>query len=194
MKVLNPLDICASPDELLRVVDNPRHRAMLKNYRRHAMLEVAGRFGEVLDPGMLVDHPVYRIFESGKQLLLNGRGEVAAYYRDFELSGATVFGPLEERMAVADWGLALESHFGCHMRGYQLAALGVEVGNLEGFYQLNRWVSSFWPFDENCLLIGENIYENFASREVHMLNEADFVTQERASALLDPILDGPEED
>jgi hypothetical protein len=194
VKILNPLDICTSPDALLKATENPRHRAMIKNYRRHAMLEVSGRFEEVLGPGMLVDDPVYRIFESGKQLVLHGRAEVAAYYREFLASGATVFGPLEERMAVADWGLALESYFGCHLRGHELVALGVEVGNPDAFYQLNRWVCSFWPYDENCLLIGEHIYENFASREVHEINEDDFVTQELASALLNPLLDGPDPD
>lgn len=192
MKLFNPLDVCTSPDELLKVVENPRHRTMIKNYRRHAMLEIAGRWPEILGPGMLVEHPVYRIYESDRQLVLDGRAQVEHYYSGFAASGATVFGPLEERMSVADWGLALESYFGAHLRGHQLIALGIEADDPEGFYQLNRWVASFWPYDENCLLIGENIYENAGSREVHRIDEADFVTPEHAAAALNPVLDGPE--
>src|SRR5215813_12588695 len=105
MKIFRPLNVCAAPDELLRGTENPRHRAMIKNFRRHAMLEVAGRWREILLPGMLVAEPVYRIFDGGQGLVLSGREQIGAFYEAFTASGATVFGPLEERIAVADWGL-----------------------------------------------------------------------------------------
>lgn len=194
MKVFNPVDVCTTPDEMLKQTDNPRHRAMIKNYRRHAMLEVAGRWQEILGPGMLVEHPVYRVFEGGRSLLLDGREQVAGFYEAFAASGATVFGPLHEQMFVSDSGLALESYFGNHLRGHQLLAMGVEVDDPEGYYQLERWIGSFWPYDENCLLIGEHIYENTGSRVVHRIDESQFVTQEVASAALNAILDSPEPD
>jgi hypothetical protein len=97
---------------------------MLKNYRRHAMLEVAGRWPEILGPGMLVDEPEYRLFEGGQGQVLRGRQEIASFYSNFAASGATVFGPLEERISVADWGLSFESYFGNHLRGFQLRAMG----------------------------------------------------------------------
>jgi hypothetical protein len=36
--------ITAATDELLRTTENPRHRAILSNYRRHALLEVSGLY------------------------------------------------------------------------------------------------------------------------------------------------------
>ena len=43
--------------QLQDIDDNPRHRAILKNYRRHGLLEVAGRYKELLAPDMTVEHP-----------------------------------------------------------------------------------------------------------------------------------------
>jgi hypothetical protein len=194
MKIFNPVDVCASPDEMLKQTDNPRHRAMIKNYRRHAMLEISGRWQEILEPGMLVEHPVYRVFEGGQALTLDGREQVTTFYEAFAASGATVFGPLNEQMLVSDGGLALESYFGNHLRGHQLIGMGIEVDDPQGYYQLERWIASFWPYDANCLLIGEHIYENTGSRVVHQIDESDFVTQEMAAAALNPILDAPEPD
>lgn len=192
MKIFKPEDVVNSPDELLKVTKNPRHRAMIKNYRRHAMLEIAGRWPEIMGPGMLVESPSYRVYEGGNQILLNGREEITGFYKAFTESGANVFGPIEEKMAVADWGLALESFFGNHLRGHQLAAMGHDIDDLEGHYQLTHWISSFWPYDENCLLIGEHIYENAAGCEVQAIDADSFVTPEKAAAVLNPMLDGPE--
>jgi hypothetical protein len=190
VKLFNPVDVCISPDALLRTTDNPRHRAMIENYRRHAMLEVAGRWQEILQDDMIVKEPEYRMFYMGQSMTLTGRDQVSTFYRDFDASGGTVFGPLEERMAVADWGLALESYFGHHLRGYQLEAMGVEVPDSGGFYQFEHWLSSFWPYDENCLLIGEHIYEHAGSRVLHEIDEREFVTPARAAELLAPLIDG----
>jgi hypothetical protein len=135
---------------------------------------------------MVVKEPEYRMFYMGQWMTLTGRDQVSAFYRDFDASGGTVFGPLEERVAVADWGLALESDFGHHLRGYQLEAMRVEVPDSGGYYQFEHWLSSFWPYDENCLLIGEHA----GSRVLHEIDERDFVTPARAAELLAPLIDG----
>ena len=189
MKMFNPVDVCISPDQMLQTTDNPRHRAMINNYRRHAMLEVAGRWKEILSTDMMVPEPSYRIYYMGQALVLTGRDEVASFYESFDRSGGTVFGPLDERMAVADWGLALESYFGHHLRGHQLQAMGIANDDPDGFYQFEHWISSFWPYNEDCLLVGEHIYEDAGSRVLHQIDEADFVTPAKAAAALNPLLD-----
>ena len=52
---------------LLRTVEDPRHRAILSNYRRHALLEVSGRYEEILTPAMTISNPVYRLTEASVQ-------------------------------------------------------------------------------------------------------------------------------
>jgi len=194
MKLFNPIDVCISPDRALEATDNPRHRAMILNYRRHAMLEVAGRWEEIVNTDLLVDEPAYRLFYLGQSLVLTGRDQVASFYATLDGSGGTVFGPLEERMAVADWGLAIESYFGHHLRGHQLHAMGIEADDPDGFYQFEHWISSFWPYSEDGRLIGEHIYEDAGSRVLHKIDEADFITPEKAAAALNPLIDTPVSD
>ena len=59
-------------DNLLETNTNPRHRRILSNYRRHAMLEVSGRYEEIFTPEMTVEHPFYRISSADGVLELDG--------------------------------------------------------------------------------------------------------------------------
>jgi hypothetical protein len=51
-----------SVDEIIRATENPRHRAILLNYRRHGLLEVSQRW-------------------PGSWILLDGREQVAGFCR-----------------------------------------------------------------------------------------------------------------
>jgi len=136
-------------DEQLAVTAHPRQRAMLKNLRRHALLEVSGRWREILVPEMVVDHPVYRISEKSGSFVLNGMEEVAAFYDSLSSAGLMVFGPIEERVAVADWGIALESLFGHFVPGHTLAAQGEDIDDPDAWYHLTHTYASFWPYDDD---------------------------------------------
>jgi hypothetical protein len=84
--------ITAATDELLRTVENPRHRAILGNYRRHALLEVSGRYEEILTPAMTVAHPVYRLTEGPHTIVLDGHDQVREFYAGLVAAGAIVMG------------------------------------------------------------------------------------------------------
>jgi len=181
-------NVVAEPDRLLAVTENPRHRAMLSNFRRHALLEIAGRWRELMVPEMLVDHPVYRINENCGSFVLDGRHAVSEFYAAMTDAGLTVFGPISEQIAVADWGLAIESHFLHHIPGAALRAQGVDVDDPEAYYQLTHYIASFWPFDADVRLIGEHIYEDVASRSMVKLDRAVVVTSTMAAAAVAPYL------
>lgn len=187
-KVFDVRNVTKAADEVLKVTENPRHRAMLKNFRRHAMLEVAGRWKEILVPEMIVSHPVYKIYESNQYIILNGMNEVSSYYNGLTETGVNVFSPIEEVVTVSDWGLALETHFGGHLKGSFLLTQGIDVDDPDAYYNLSRWVASFWPYNKDCILLGENIYENYGSRELTKVDPADVVTPEMARKILDPLL------
>jgi hypothetical protein len=188
MKLMNLLDVCAGPDALLAKTVDARHRAIIKNYRRHVLLEISGRWEDVINAEMMVAEPSYRIDFGGENAVVNGYEEIAAMYKAAIASGATTFAPLEERIAVADWGIAIESYLAAHQRGRDLQAMGVEVANPDGFYQLEHWVAAFWPYSEDGRLIGEHVFEDVGSRVVHEISEADFITPSRAAALLAPLI------
>jgi hypothetical protein len=63
MKVFDVCGISKGVDAALAVVDNPRHRHVLKNCRRHAPLEVSGFWKDILVPERTIEHPVYRLVE-----------------------------------------------------------------------------------------------------------------------------------
>jgi hypothetical protein len=189
MPVFDVRNMVRVPNQLLAETENPRHRRILMNFRRHALFEVAGRWKEILTPEMMVAEPIYRINEPGRSLRLVGLSEIATFYASLADRGLTVFGPIEEVMAVADWGLAIESFFGHHIPGRILAEQGDDIDDLDAFYQVTHYVSSFWPYDENCLLMGEHIYEDGTSRTIEKMDPADVITPARAAELLAPIIE-----
>ncbi|GAA4704943.1 hypothetical protein [Phytohabitans rumicis] len=189
MRTFDVRDVVKAPDELLARTDNPRHRAILTNFRRHALLEVSGRWQEILTPRMVVDRPVYRINENGRSVHLTGLDEIGKFYQDIADRGLNVFGPIEERIAIADWGLAIESLFGNYLPGHVLAAQGEDVDDPDAWYQLTHYMASFWPYDEDCRLIGEHIYEDAASRTIEKLRPEQVVTPAMAARILTPLID-----
>jgi len=189
MRTFDVRDVVKAPDELLARTDNPRHRAILTNFRRHALLEVAGRWPEILTPQMMVDTPVYRINENGRSMHLSGMAAIGKFYQDIADRGLNVFGPIEEHMFVSDHGLAIESLFGNHVPGYALAEQGEDIDDPDAYYQLTHYMASFWPYSPDGRLIGEHIYEDTGSRVIHKLEPDQVVTPAQAAALLNPLID-----
>jgi hypothetical protein len=188
VQIFDVRNVVAEPDALLAVTENPRHRAILLNFRRHALLEVSGRWKEILQPEMIVDDPYYRINENGRSLHLRGIADISAFYAGLTEAGLNVFGPISEYIAVADWGLAIESFFGNYVPGRVLRDQGEDIDDPDAYYQLTHYMASFWPYDADCRLVGEHIYEDAGSRRIEKMDQADVITPEQARGLLDPLL------
>jgi hypothetical protein len=69
---------------------------------------------------------------------------------------------------------------GSHLTGQQAVAIGYPQADPSGFYQLTHYISSFWPYAEDCRLIGEHIYENTGSRHLDRITKAQYVSPEAA--------------
>lgn len=138
---------------------------------------------------MVVEEPFYRINENGASLHLRGKDEIGRFYSGLTEAGLNVFGPISENIAVADWGLAIESYFGNHVPGRVLAEQGEDIDDLDAYYQLTHYMASFWPYDADVRLIGEHIYEDVASRRIEKMDPADVITPARSRELLTPLLD-----
>ncbi len=68
-------------EKVLGRTENPRHRYLLESYLRHRYLESAGRWQEILDPSLIVDHPFYRFNLAGQPpFTLEGKDQVAMLY------------------------------------------------------------------------------------------------------------------
>jgi hypothetical protein len=183
----------AGLEKQLENIDNPRHRAILKNYRRHGLLEVAGRFNEFLTPEMTVEEPVYRLHEGGQSIVLDGMAQVRGFYESLVAADALVMWVADQDIAVNDHGFSGEVVFNAFVPAPMLgdsAFSDIRAGDDPSeMYLLRRTLAFVWPYDERCRLIGEHVYEDTASREVTRPDPADVITAARAAELLAPEID-----
>lgn len=193
-------EFVAMMDDVDRLIDqtqNPLHRKILINYRRHGLLEVSGRYEELLAPNMTVEHPHYRIFESGEAVILDGMDTVRSFYQSLAEIDMLVMWTGKQHMAVGDFGFSGEAEFSQFVPA---AMLGDNVfGNVgqaaedsshdDRWFLVRRTLAFFWPYDESGRMIGEHVYEDSASKTVTEVSAAEVITGARAAELLAPIID-----
>lgn len=179
-------------DGLLKTPLPPAHRQILLNYRRHALLEVSGRYEEIFAPDMTVAEPMYHTTEKGCHQTFVGADAVKAMYQGFVETGGAVMCIQDEHLAVADWGFASEAVHKQHFQGRHLIEMGDEVAEPDSYYLLERRIVMIWHYRDG-LLLGENVYEDATSRTITPADPADVLTQEEAREMLAPLLErGPD--
>lgn len=193
-------------EQLIDSLDNPKHRKILMNYRRHALLEVSGRYKEILSPEMTVEEPVYRLFEDGQSIVLDGMNQVQRFYESLADTDTLVMWTQESKFSVGDHGFAGETLFSQFVPGRILgdgvfgavhageASTETTSANAtaidpEGWYLVRRTLAFVWPYDESGRLIGEHVYEDSASKTVMQVDADQIITAQRAAELLAPLLD-----
>ena len=96
-------------EPLLAETAKPLHRAILKNYLRHALLEISGDWDQILVPELTIAEPVYRVSERGQVHALTGHAEVERFYREVDATGQDVMAARTLNMAVGDFGVITEA-------------------------------------------------------------------------------------
>jgi hypothetical protein len=182
MTKLDITTLTRAADEALAVTENPRHRQILENYRRHAILETTGRWQEIFTPEMTVEHPVYRVSAGGTLEMLDGREAVMGLYASITAAGTTVMVLEDEQLAVADWGFASESVFNIY-----LPASAVPGGDPERHYLSRSAIAMMWPYDERGRMIGEHTH-SAGPTELVEVPASEFVTLAEAQERLLPLL------
>ncbi|GAA2898226.1 hypothetical protein GCM10010472_65800 [Pseudonocardia halophobica] len=191
--------------DLLAVTTNPLHRKILKNYRRHSLLEISGRSDDILSPEMTVEHPVYKIFEGGKAMVFDGMEEVRGFYDALASTDSLVMWTSNAKLAVADWGFAGEVQFNQFVKGSVLregvfagiadaastdgAERSAEEYDADAIYLVRRPIAYVWPYAPDGRLQGEQVYEDSSWRSVEKVDPEDVITPERARELLAPQLE-----
>jgi hypothetical protein len=162
--------------ELIKITENPHHRAILENYRRHIHLECAGLYEQIVAPDMMVENPVYRI-NWGEPQVIRGKDSIVEFYRSV---GDAVLWNSDDKIAVADWGLCDELTFHFLAKGKDLERVGVEVDDEEAIYHYKTRQAFVWPYDEKARLVGEHLYVDKTSAEVEKVDPSEVVTPERS--------------
>tara|TARA_R110002074_G_scaffold401345_1_gene599229 strand:+ start:12349 stop:12936 length:588 start_codon:yes stop_codon:yes gene_type:complete len=174
-------------DTLLKTTTKPLHRRILENYRRHAMLEVSGRYHEIFLPEMTVEKPFYRVATPVGIMDLDGETAVKGFYQSLIDSGTTVMLLEEENIIVSDWGFASEALYKIFMTAEAATAAGHVVDDPKGKYIESRMICMMWPYDEKGRLIGERVYPA-ATCTIEKCAEEDFISLEKARAVFDPLI------
>ncbi|HBW84620.1 MAG TPA: hypothetical protein DEF79_11335 [Gammaproteobacteria bacterium] len=174
-------------DTLLETTTNLRHRQILNNYRRHAMLEVSGRYKEIFTPEMTVEHPFYRITSADGVLELDGIEAVQGFYQSLIDNHSTVMLLEHENIIVNDWGFASEALFRSFIPAETAMANGHDVPDMNANYIESRWVCMMWPYDEAGRMIGERVYQA-PTASLEKCTEEDFLTLDHVRSVFDPIL------
>jgi len=175
-------------ERLLEVTDNPRHRYMLEAYNRHRYLEMAGRYEEIFAPEMTVEHPVYRFDFYGQELLLDGREQVEAVYREWTETDQCVFYLESEELAIGDTMIVSRSLLYQQTLGAALVEMGFDA-DADAMYLAGTRIVMAWPYDQRCRMIGEDVWEyDTSERRFIKLAPADVLSAERAGELLDPLI------
>jgi len=181
----------AGIDRLMAVTTNVRHRFMLLAFARHRLLEVAGRYPEIFAPEMMVERPVYRFSALGlKNVRLEGADAVKGLYGMWAQTHQSIFVVDREQVAVADNFIATVAWGYQQVLGAGLIANGIKVDDPKAYYKYSiNGVQQFWPYDDRCRLVGEDVWEPDPDKAVvTKLDPADVMTTEEAAVLLNPLI------
>ncbi len=176
-------------ERVLEATENPRHRYLLQAYLRHRYLESAGRWPEILEPGLTVEHPVYRFtLATRPSFVLDGREQVAALYKHWTDTDQSAFYVEDEIVAVGDHVVMGRGISYQQTLGSELVAEGVDA-DADAMYLTKSAITMVWPYDDRCKLLGEEVWEFDPSvREYIKLDPADVLSAEQAGRLLDPLI------
>jgi hypothetical protein len=178
-------------EKVLAATDNPRHRYLLQAYLRHRYLESAGRYEEIFDPQLTVPNPFYRFAVNGQRFDLEGRDQVAMVYKHWTDTDQCVFYVEDETVAVGDHlvvgrGIGYQQTLGAELGVTDID--GVEV-DPSAMYLTRSAIVMIWPYDDQCRLIGEDVWEfDPAERAYLKLDPADVLTAKQAGELLNPFI------
>jgi hypothetical protein len=176
-------------DDLLRTVTNPRHRKILINYRRHAILEVCGRYDEILAADLTVAEPEYLMYVGGAPVQYKGRERVHALYGSMVKTNICVMMFEDERLRVDDAGFSTRVTF--HI--FIPAAIALHFGAQIAADQLDEMVIQttdrimVWDYAPDGRLKGENIWVGGGSFRICPPEEV--ITIQECNDLLMPLID-----
>jgi hypothetical protein len=175
-------------EKVLDATTDPRHRHLLQAYLRHRYLESAGRYEEIFDPQLTVEKPFYRFAVNGQRFDLEGREQVEMVYKHWTDTDQCVFYVEDETVAVGD-NLIVGRGIGYQQTlGSELVAGGVDA-DPDAMYLTRSAIAMIWPYDDQCRLLGEDVWEYDPSERHYLkLDPADVLTAKQAGALLDPFI------
>ncbi|WP_406166002.1 hypothetical protein OIE52_05945 [Streptomyces canus] len=174
-------------EKYLAQTEKPLHRAILKNYLRHLLLEVSGYWDQIIVPELTIAEPLYRVGDQGVVDVLSGKAAVENFYRETYEARINVMGARTMNMCVEDFGVTTEAYWAHVVPGEYLRQQDHDV-DPDAHYLMNYNIFQVFAYTSDAKLIGERIYVDSASYSYEKLAPEDVVTPEQARQELAPIL------
>lgn len=177
----------AAADRLLAKLENPRHRRIVSNYRRHSLSEVAGLWEQIFGPGMMADEPIYHMaFADVGGRWLDRQG-IRDFYAMLVQERLNVIGIRSSRITVGDESMTTDSEYLHFMTGEQAIRMGATGIDPRGYYRAESHTVGVWYFDEQARLLGEHGGVVGQTTFVE-IPEEEFITPEEAMVALVPLI------
>lgn len=150
----------AAIDEKIGATPNPRHRAILENYREHLAAEVAGDLPRIM--ATMSDEPRYHTYSPGRPPAggPKNRAETEAFYTNIFDNGFNTLERVTDRLVVTDDLLVNEGTLHTIYPGRYLAQIGLDV-DAECFYLHSTRVVAILPYvgeGTDVKMDGEDVY------------------------------------
>ena len=176
-------------DQAITAEDNPFHKAILRNYRRHAHLEVCSMWEQILSPELTCLDPHYKIHNGAKVVVADGLAAVSQVYKRMADSNSTVIYHTDEHIMVSDEGFMSEYVSHRFWKGADLTRVaGEKLDDLESHYIVSQTLITFFTYNRDAILTGEYVYHG-ADRKVRLCPPDEVISLDECRARLLPLIE-----
>lgn len=146
-------------DERIAETKNPRHLAILRNFREHLLAEIAADVDAIMKTQCA--EPRYHFYGAGRgDTGPKGQKQVRAFYQHIFDSGYNKLRYVADRFVVDDRALFHEGQMDIVFPGRALQAMGVPVDDLDAKYVFSYRQAAIFHYDENGVCTGEDTYSD----------------------------------
>lgn len=171
---------------LLERTTTPHHRAILENHHIHGLLELTGRWEQILTPALTVEHPHYCHCDGLRTTVYDGREGVANFYRGlFESGMLNLLGPIGDDYMVGDWGFSTFGLWGYQLTGRMAESYGLKIDDRDAHYYMTQYQTQVWRYNADAQLMGEYILEDPSTRTCWKMHPSEVKTTEEHLDLLE---------
>lgn len=143
-------------DELLEQEQDTEKRHMLSQIKQHMQAENGGDLAALMDTVMA--EPIYHKWAAdGSESGPKTRADLEEFYTGLIASGVNQFEYAVERVVIGDRCVVTEGDIRIPFAGAMLQSMGQDV-DADARYATSGRCVTFWPFDADGKIIGEDIY------------------------------------
>ena len=173
----NPQYTLKPLDEFIAQTSNPKHLAILANYREHLLAEIAGDVDAIM--ATQAPEPQYHFYGAGAgDTGPKGQQEVRAFYQHIFDQGYNKLRYDTDRFIVQDHALFHEGDMHIVFPGKALLAMDIPVVDPDAYYVYSYRQAAVFHYDADGVCTGEDTYSDgpLSPDRIRKLSDAEVAT------------------